>query len=73
MFFAAAEALTAQVTDADLAAGRVFPAASRMREVAAAVAVAIAGVAWRQGRASVPLPADPRSAVESAMYEPRYA
>ncbi len=42
MFFAAARALAGQVSEADLAQGRVYPAAARMREVAAAVAAAVA-------------------------------
>jgi Malic enzyme, NAD binding domain len=36
MFLAAAQALAAQVSAADLEAGRILPVASRMREIAAA-------------------------------------
>jgi malate dehydrogenase (oxaloacetate-decarboxylating)(NADP+) len=73
MFFAAAHALAAQVGDDDLAVGRVFPLQARMREVAAAVAVAVAGVAWEQGLATRPRPADLAVAVRGAMYQPDYA
>jgi malate dehydrogenase (oxaloacetate-decarboxylating)(NADP+) len=72
MFLAAAQALAAQVSEADLAQGRVFPAGARMRETAAAVAAAVAGVAYEQGHAGKPRPADLRAAVVDAMYQPRY-
>jgi malate dehydrogenase (oxaloacetate-decarboxylating)(NADP+) len=58
MFFAAARALAAQVSEADLAQGRIFPPAARMREVAAAVAAAVAGVTAGEAL--------------SAMYRPAY-
>jgi malic enzyme len=51
MFFAAADALAAQATESDLEQGRVFPVAARMREVASAVAVAVATAAYEQGHA----------------------
>jgi malate dehydrogenase (oxaloacetate-decarboxylating)(NADP+) len=59
MFIAAARALAAHVTEEDLAQGRLFPAAARMREVAASVAAAVAGV--------------PREEARAAMYRPEYA
>ena len=72
MFFAAAAALAGQVTEADLAAGRIFPHQSRMREVAAAVAVAVADVAGKQDLATRPLPTDLAKAMIEAMYRPAY-
>jgi len=72
MFFAAAEALAAQASPADLDEGRIFPVAGRMRDVAAAVAAAVAAVAYKQGHATQPQPADLKAAVAAAMYEPRY-
>jgi malate dehydrogenase (oxaloacetate-decarboxylating)(NADP+) len=75
MFFAAAEALAAQVTDDDLRCGRVFPPAARMRAVAEAVAVAVAEVGYTQGlarRARPPsLPAHIRLGMYRAEYPPR--
>ena len=73
MFFAAAQALAAQVSAADLEQGSIFPAAARLREVAAAVATAVAGVAYEQGHAANPQPADIPAEAARAMYVPRYA
>jgi malate dehydrogenase (oxaloacetate-decarboxylating)(NADP+) len=72
MFFAAARALAAQVSAADLERGRVFPAAGCMREVAAAVAAAVAAVAHDQGHATRPRPADLAAEAARIMYVPRY-
>jgi malate dehydrogenase (oxaloacetate-decarboxylating)(NADP+) len=73
MFFAAAEALAGQVSEADLKQGRIFPVASRMREVAAAVAAAVAARAYEQGHASKPRPPDLRAEAARSMYEPDYS
>ena len=43
-----------------------------MREVAAAVASAVAGIARERGLATKPLPRDLAAAVEAAMYRPTY-
>jgi malate dehydrogenase (oxaloacetate-decarboxylating)(NADP+) len=72
MFFAAARALAGCVSDADLQQGRVFPVAARMREVAAAVSVAVAAVAYEQGLATRPRPADLAAEVTRFMYVPEY-
>ena len=72
LFFAAARALADCVTDADLGQGRIFPAASRMREVAHAVAAAVATVAHEQGLAAKPRPMDISAATARAMYTPQY-
>jgi malate dehydrogenase (oxaloacetate-decarboxylating)(NADP+) len=72
MFFAAARALADLVTDDDLRQGRIFPAASRLRDVALAVATAVAAVAWEQGCATGPRPADLRAEATRFMYVPRY-
>ncbi len=72
MFLAAARALAAQVSAADLEAGRLFPLAGRMREVAASVASAVARVAYEQGHATAPRPGDLARDVAAAMYEPEY-
>jgi hypothetical protein len=43
-----------------------------LREVAIAVAVAVAGIAWRDGLATLPRPADPEMAILASMYRPSY-
>lgn len=73
MYFAAADALAAQVTEADLKAGRIFPPASRMREVAAAVATAVAEVGYAQGLAQKPRPPDLGAYIRARMYRADYA
>ncbi len=73
MFFAAAQALAAQVSETDLEQGRIFPVGARMREVAGAVAAAVAAVAHEQGHATKPRPQDLRAEVVRVMYQPQYA
>jgi malate dehydrogenase (oxaloacetate-decarboxylating)(NADP+) len=73
MFFAAAQALAGQVSQADLAQGRIFPVAARMREVAAAVAAATAAVAYDQQHATGSRPRDLHAEAARRMYQPRYA
>jgi malate dehydrogenase (oxaloacetate-decarboxylating)(NADP+) len=72
MFLVAARALADQTSDADLQSGRVFPPATRMRDVAAAVAVAVAMVAYEQQLATSPRPPDLGAAVRRFMYSPSY-
>lgn len=72
MFFAAAEALAAEVGEEDLAQGRVFPGLRRIREVSLAIATAVAGEAYRAGLARTPRPDDLRRHIASLMYEPTY-
>ena len=72
MFLAAAHALAGQVNEEDLRVGRIFPPQARMREVAIAVATAVARVAWDSGLASTPASTDPRASVVREMYEPGY-
>ena len=72
MFSASAKALAAQVGEADLALGRVYPALDRIREVSAHIAAAVAQVAYDRELATVPKPDDLLVAARAAMYEPRY-
>jgi malate dehydrogenase (oxaloacetate-decarboxylating)(NADP+) len=73
MFMAAARTLTGLVDQADLAQGSLYPALSRIREVSAAIATAVAESAYADGLAGKPRPADLLADVKSAMYDPRYA
>jgi malic enzyme len=71
MFAAAADALAAQVTSEDLAAGSLFPRVAELRRVTAAVAEAVIHQTVAEGLARNP-PDDPASAVAAAMWEPAY-
>ena len=73
MFMAAAETLAKLVCDADLAQGSLYPALPRIREVSAQIAAAVARVAYDQGFATGPTPANLLGYVTSQMYEPRYS
>ena len=72
MFEAAAHALAQQVTDDDMAAGRIYPVLSRIRDVSAAIATEVAEIAWREGLATQPRPDDPARAIRAYMYDPQY-
>jgi malate dehydrogenase (oxaloacetate-decarboxylating)(NADP+) len=73
LFFAAARALADEVTAADLEQGRIFPPVARIRDVARAVATAVATVAYDRGLTTKPRPTDLAAVVADAMYVPRYA
>jgi malate dehydrogenase (oxaloacetate-decarboxylating)(NADP+) len=72
MFYAAAKALADQVSGDDLKLGRVYPSLTRIREVSALIAVAVAEVAYEQGLARTPRPRDLYMYVKSQMYVPEY-
>jgi len=72
MFLAAAEALAATVSEADLAQGSLYPPLLAVREVSARIGAAVAGVAYAQGLARAPAPAELLEYVRAQMYEPRY-
>jgi malate dehydrogenase (oxaloacetate-decarboxylating)(NADP+) len=73
MFMAAAQTLAQRVDEADLAQGSLYPALSRIREVSAAIAAAVAESAYASGLAGKPRPADVLADVKSQMYDPRYS
>jgi malate dehydrogenase (oxaloacetate-decarboxylating)(NADP+) len=72
MFLAAARTLAAQVTQADLDQGSIYPALSRIREVSAHIAAAVAKIAHEQGLATAGKPRNLLAQVRAGMYDPRY-
>ena len=73
MFYSAAWALAHQVTESDIAQGSLYPALSRVREVSAHIATAVAKVAYDRGLAAKAQPPDLHQHISSQMYDPRYA
>jgi malate dehydrogenase (oxaloacetate-decarboxylating)(NADP+) len=72
MFFASAKALAHEVSADDLEQGSVYPPLSRIREVSATIAAAVAEVAYQRGLATTPRPEDISAYIKSLMYEPKY-
>ncbi len=72
MFLAAARVLASLVSEDDLAAGRVYPCLSRIREVSALIAAEVAAIAYREGLAQRDAPADILADVREHMFEPIY-
>jgi malate dehydrogenase (oxaloacetate-decarboxylating)(NADP+) len=72
MFMAAAKALALEVSTGDLELGCIMPPLARIREVSAALAAAVAEVAYRRGLATTPEPDDLLAAVRESMYQPEY-
>jgi malate dehydrogenase (oxaloacetate-decarboxylating)(NADP+) len=72
MFFVAAEALAAQVTENDLSLGRMYPSLTRIREVSLEIAAAVAEVAFEAGLAGTERPADLKGHIRAMMFEPEY-
>jgi malate dehydrogenase (oxaloacetate-decarboxylating)(NADP+) len=72
MFTEAARALAAQVAPDDLAMGRVFPSLTRIREVSAHIAAAVATVAFEEGVAGIERPRDVLALVKARQWQPRY-
>ena len=72
MFTASAHALCSSVTVSNLAEGRIYPELSRIREVSAGIAAAVAEAAYAENLASAPRPDDLMATVRKAMYEPHY-
>ncbi len=72
MFLAAAHTLAAQVTQADLEQGSLYPPLAQIRAVSVQIAVAVAEVAYQRGLAAKPRPADMLEHVREKMYDPHY-
>jgi malate dehydrogenase (oxaloacetate-decarboxylating)(NADP+) len=72
MFFAAARKLADLVTEDDLAQGRIFPSLTRIREVSAVIAAAVAEVTFHRGLTTMIRPADLSAHIKAQMYDPEY-
>jgi malate dehydrogenase (oxaloacetate-decarboxylating)(NADP+) len=72
MFYAAARSLAAGVSEASLNEGLLFPRLRDIREVSARIAVEVARVAYDEGLATAPRPADLEAAVRGSMYDAAY-
>ena len=72
MFYAAAKTLAGLVSEGDLALGRIYPALDQIRQVSAAIGVAVARVAYANHLATMPEPDDLLKAVRDQMYDPVY-
>jgi malate dehydrogenase (oxaloacetate-decarboxylating)(NADP+) len=72
MFLAASKILAAQVSEEDLALGRVYPSLSRIREVSALIGAEVAAIAYRQGLAQRETPEDILADVREYMFQPLY-
>lgn len=72
MFAAAARRLGELATDAELAAGSLYPPIDHIMDVSAEVAVAVSEVAYREGLAALPRPDDLAAFVRANRYDPGY-
>jgi malate dehydrogenase (oxaloacetate-decarboxylating)(NADP+) len=72
MFLAAAKALAHEVSDTDLEKGLLYPPFSRVRDVSAVIAAAVANVAYQRGLARKPMPDDLLTSIRSQIFEARY-
>jgi len=72
MFFVAAKKLAELVTNDDLAQGRIFPSLTRIREVSAVIAAAVAEVTFLRSLTTMSRPADLSAHIKAQMYDPIY-
>ena len=72
MFLVAAHTLADMVSEEDLAAGSIYPALTRIREISLAIAVAVVQNAQRAGLARSPIEGDIVRTIEEMMYDPTY-
>ncbi|MGB5218323.1 MAG: NAD-dependent malic enzyme, partial [Smithella sp.] len=72
MFTVAAKSLVKQVTAEDLKTGCLFPSLTRIREVSANIALAVAEVVFDRGLTQMLKPADLNGHIKSVMYDPTF-
>ena len=72
MFFSAAKTLAAQVSEADLALGRIYPPLSRIRDASIAIATSVAAIAYERGLAQRHPPRDLEADIRNGMFQPDY-
>ena len=73
MFLEAAQVLAEQVSEEDLAQGRVYPPLCSIKEVSFEIAIRIVNLAYKMGLATaLPEPEDKESLVRSIIYNPEY-
>ncbi|XP_054020749.1 NADP-dependent malic enzyme, mitochondrial [Dryobates pubescens] len=73
VFLLTAESIAAQVTEQNLAEGRLYPPLSSIREVSLKIAVKVVDWAYKHGLASwYPEPADKEAFVKQFIYSPDY-
>ncbi len=72
MFFVAARTLADQVTEQSLDRGTIYPPLGDIYRVSAAIAAAVARIAYEEGLATVPEPDDLEERINAMRYDPRY-
>jgi len=72
MFLVAARTVAKLVSETDLEQGRIIPPLTRIREVSAAIADAVAEVAYKRGIANKPRPENRPEYIRNLMFEPEY-
>jgi malate dehydrogenase (oxaloacetate-decarboxylating)(NADP+) len=72
MFYIAAKTLAGLVSRQDLEQGLVYPGLSKIRDISASIAVAVAAEAYDKGLAMVPGPENLEEMIREKMYEPVY-
>ncbi len=72
MFAASAKALAGLVLPGDLETGCIYPPLTKIREVSAAVAAAVAEVAYQRDLATRPRPENILAFMKSTQYQPTY-
>ena len=72
MFAVAAKTLDEEVSEEDFKVRRIYPDLSRIREVSANIALAVAKIAFAGGLTAKPEPRDLPGYIKSIMYDPTY-